>query len=158
MRDSRHESLLSPSLDADSKPAAPIYSLQTGYLSSFIGGPIAASVIAGINSYRLRRLGSDAALLAGGVAASVALLWWEYRLGGNELLRQWFGASGPRIGLRAAGLAYFGLCYWVHRSAYRNMQIMGVTPPNGWLPGIAAVAVGLLTTIALTLAFQEART
>ncbi len=155
MRDSRSDDLLSPSLDPDARPAAPIYSLQTGYLSSFIGGPIAASVIAGINAYRLRRLGRDAALLVGGVVASVALLWWEYRLGGNDLLRQWFGASGPRIGLRAAGLAYFGVCYWAHRTAYRNMQIMGIEPPNGWPAGIAAVAVGLLTTIALTLAFNS---
>lgn len=142
--------LLQPSLADDSAPATAIHSATTGYLAAFLGGPIGGAVIALENARRLRRLAADGWLGAVGVVLTLALVWWEQRGGGLQWLVERFGAGGPRLGLRAIGLGYFALAYYVHRRYYRNMAFYGIAAPSGWLFGFAAVAIGALATAGLT--------
>ena len=55
----RDSDLLRPSLTTDRSPAAAIYSVRTGFLTAFFGGPIGGATIALLNSYRLKRLAVD---------------------------------------------------------------------------------------------------
>lgn len=132
--------LLEPTLTADASVTAPLYSLQVGFLSSFLGGRLAAVIITAIHSHRLRRLARDLPLLLAGAALTLAMAWWTQRMRGGA----WLAAHsiGSAIPVRAAGPGYFGLCYLAHRTAYRDMQMMGIPSPSGWIPGIAATIAG----------------
>jgi hypothetical protein len=142
--------LLRPTLDDDVGPAPAIHSATTGYLAAFLGGPIGGALIALENARRLRRLSSDAWLGAVAVAATLALVWWEQRGGGRQWLLEHFGTGGPRMGLRAVGLAYFATAYYVHRRYYRNMAFYGIEAPSGWVVGLGATVAGALATAGLT--------
>jgi len=57
-----------------------------------------------------------------------------------------FGRSGPRVLSALSSLMFFGGVYLLHRTSYRNMQIMGLQPPSGWVPGLIAIIIGLGVT------------
>ena len=143
---SDHDDLLRPSLTGSSAPATAIYSARTGYVASFLGGPVAGAVIAMLNSWRLRRLSRDWPLAVFAVAMLYAMCWWEFQQGGDAWLMGHFGRSGPRVLSALSSLMFFGGVYLLHRTSYRNMQIMGLQPPSGWVPGLIAIIIGLGVT------------
>lgn len=142
------DDLLQPTLGQRDTPAASIYSARAGYLASFFGGPVAGATIALANAYRLKRLGNDWPVALIAIAATAGPMWWWFRWGA-----QWLGAHAGdgayQILLRALGLGFFALVYGWHRQYYRNMTFLGLTPPSGWVIGIAAVAGGLAVEFGL---------
>jgi hypothetical protein len=142
------DDLLRPSLSGTSAQATAIYSATTGYVAAFLGGPVAAAVIALLNSWRLRRLKKDWPLALLAPVLLYAMLSWEFRSGGDEWLSRYLGSSGPRAFRSVVGLLFFCGIYLLHYRSYRSMQLLGVKPPSGWVPGIIAVVVGLCVIFA----------
>jgi hypothetical protein len=73
------------------------------------------------------------------------------RAGALDALAGWLGGSSTRnLGLfmRALGMACFGAIYFLHRAFYRAARVSGLKPLPGWVPGIAAVALGMATNTA----------
>jgi hypothetical protein len=141
--------LLQPSLDSEAGRETSIYSTTTGYMSAFFGGPLAAAGIALMNSHRLKRLGTDWPLSLLALALTVGILWWEVRGGGQSWLIAHLGRRGPSLVTSFAGLIAFGVIYAVHRKYYRNMELLGLKAPSGWIPGIAAIVLGSAAWAAL---------
>ncbi len=147
--------LLQPSLGSDAGPATALYSVRTGYLSAFFGGPVAAALVALVNAHRLKRLRTDWPVAALAVLASLALAWWEFRAGGRPWLEARLGRGGSIYAVRGAGLAVFGLVYLMHRMHYRSMAVMGVKGPSGWVLGIGAILAGIFATAAMEAAVTQ---
>ena len=150
-----HDDLLRPSLSGTSASATAIYSALTGYVAAFLGGPVAAAVIAMLNSWRLRRLSKDWPLAVLAVVLLHTMLWWEYRQGGNEWLIRYLGASGPRALQSVVSLLFFCGIYLLHYKSYRSMQLLGLKAPSGWVPGIIAVIIGFCVTYVLVAIVQS---
>ena len=146
--------LLQPSLGSETSAATSIYSTTTGYLAAFFGGPLGGAAIALTNSWRLRRLARDWPLAIVALALTGGMAWWEQRAGGLAWLTSHFGSSGQRFAVRVVGIAMFAVIYLIHRRYYRNMEIMGIRPPSGWIPGIVAIlgGVGAMTALGQVLA------
>lgn len=144
--------LLQPSLTGARAEPVSLYSLHAAFFTSFFGGPFAALAIFGINSQRLGRLGRDVPLYAACAVVFFLLLWWQHRLGGNELLVERFGRSGPQFVFRLAGLACFAAGWLAHRSYHRNAAVMGLSPPRGFVTGVVCVAIGVVL-FTVTVAF-----
>jgi hypothetical protein len=140
--------LLRPSLTADARAPDAIYSAGTGFVTSFLGGPVAGAMIALLNSHRLRRLGSDwpIALLALAISALVRLSvvdhFWDW-------LDGLLGKGSVRYVAELIGLAFFGMIYALHRPFYRSMSLLGLKAPNGLGVGIAAIGLGVTVQFAL---------
>ena len=134
--------LLRPSLTADVDSPQPVYSVRTGFLSSFFGGPVAGATIALLNSQRLRRLKMDwpIAVLALGSSAllqwSVIRHWWRWLDGA-------LGDSSSGYVYQLLSLAFSGVVYAIHRPYYRSMMLLGLKAPNGTVVGLAAIAFGI---------------
>ncbi len=144
-----HDSdLLRPSLNADQSPAAAIYSVRTGFLTAFFGGPIAGASIALINSYRLRRLAVDwpIGLLAVAICGSIG---WLATHGGWPWLDTLLGHGSISYVTRITNLAFFGVVYAFHRTYYRSMSVLGICAPSGLAVGIGAIVFGLAVNAAL---------
>jgi hypothetical protein len=142
------DDLLRPSLSGTNAQATAIYSATTGYVAGFLGGPIAAAVIALMNSWRLRRLSKDWPLGLLALALLYTMLWWEFRDGGNEWLTRYLGSSGPRVLRSVVSLLFFCGIYLLHYKSYRSMQLLGIKSPSGWVPGLIAIVIGLFVTFA----------
>jgi hypothetical protein len=138
------EDLLQPSLGGETSAATSIYSATTGYLAAFFGGPLGGAAIALTNSWRLKRIGKDWPLGIVAIALTGGMIWWEQRMGGLEWLRSHFGSSGQRFAVRIVGILMFAAVYLIHRRYYRNMDMMGIKPPSGWIPGLAAIIGGAM--------------
>ena len=140
--------LLRPSLTADARAPEAIYSAGTGFLASFLGGPVAGAMIALLNSHRLRRLGVDwpIALLAIGLSVGVRLSvvnhFWDW-------LDGLLGKGSVRYVAKLIGLAFFGMIYALHKPFYRSMSLFGLRAPNGLGIGIAAIGLGVAVQFAL---------
>lgn len=143
-----NDDLLRPSLSGTNVQATAIYSATTGYVAAFLGGPVAAAVIALMNSWRLRRLSKDWPLALLAVALLHAMLWWEYRQDGGKWLSEYLGPSGPRVLHSVVSLLFFCGIYLLHYRSYRSMQLLGLKAPSGWVPGIIAVVIGFSVTFA----------
>jgi hypothetical protein len=137
-----HDDLLRPSLSGTNAQATAIHSAFTGYLVAFLGGPVAAAVIALINSRRLRRLSKDWPIALLALALLHTMLWWELRDGGDKWLTDLLGSSGPRAFRSVVSLLFFCGIYLLHYRSYRSMQLLGIKAPSGWVPGIIAVLIG----------------
>ena len=48
------------------------------------------------------------------------------------------------------GLAMFAVIYFIHRPYYRNMDMMDIKAPSGWVPGIVAIISGIAILTALS--------
>lgn len=142
------DDLLQPTLGQRGSPATSIYSAQTGYVVSFFGGPLAGAAIALTNAYRLKRLRTDWPLGLLAIAGTVGPMWWWFRSGARWITAL-AGSDAGGVAFRVLGLAFFALVYGWHRQYYRNMAFFGITPPSGWLIGIAAVVGGIATNIGL---------
>lgn len=154
MADSNRDDLLRPVLGDNHGAPVAMYSATTGYMASFFGGPIGGAIVALVNSQRLNRLGADWWVAVVALASTSLLLYWELRLGGAEWLEAKVGGGAERLLLRAMGIAFFGLIYLLHRRYYRNMTLLGVQPAPGWVVGIVAIVLGVISmaVIAGTLA------
>jgi len=143
------DELMQPSLSGVEGPATSIYSMQTGYLAAFFGGPLGGATIALLNAHRLKRLGSDWPLGLAALGVTFGLLWWQLRSGGEAWLIGHLGHGGPGLAIRIVGLAFYGIVYAVHRQYYRNMALLGLEAPSGWIPGIAAIVGGAVVMLVL---------
>jgi hypothetical protein len=143
---SDHDDLLRPPLSGTNVPATAIYSATTGYVAAFLGGPVAAAVIAMANSWRLRRLSKDWPLGLLAIALLYAMLWWELQNGGDEWLAQYLGPSGPRVLQAVVSLLFFCGIYLLHYKSYRSMQLLGLKSPSGWVPGLIAIVIGIFVS------------
>jgi hypothetical protein len=148
------DDLLQATLGQSDGPAISIYSARTGYYSSFFGGPLAGAAIALINAHRLKRLQTDWPLGLLAVALTIVPIWWLYRGGGNQWFVAHVGPGAERFVLRVLGLGFFALAYARHRPYYRNMALMGLTPPPGRDIGVAVAIGGFVVSIALARAFS----
>lgn len=145
----RPDDLLQPSLAQADQAQKATYSSTAGYLTAFIGGPFAAVTMAGLNSWRLRRLGRDALPLVAAVALSAGLSVWLMR-------PEWLGLAGveisgtnARFAARVLALLLFGGFWLLHRRYYRGAELLGLERPNPWLGGLACVLVGLAVSLLL---------
>ena len=140
--------LLRPSLTTDASAPRAIYSAGTGFVSSFLGGPVAGAMIALANSQRLRRLHIDwpIALLALAINVLVRLSvvdhFWDW-------LDRLLGKGSDRYVTELIGLAFFGVIYALHKPYYRSMSLLGLKAPNGLGLGIVAIACGIAVQMAL---------
>jgi hypothetical protein len=144
-----HDSdLLRPSLTEDSSPAAAIYSVRTGFLTAFFGGPLGGAIIALLNSYRLKRLAVDwpIGLLALAICAGMG---WSATHGGWRWLDASLGHGSVIYVTRLTNLAFFGVVYVLHRTYYRSMSVLGLSAPNGLAVGVGAIVFGLAVNAAL---------
>jgi len=131
--------LLRPSLSADHNYSAAIYSVRTAFLTSFFGGPLAGAVIALLDSYRLRRLGVDWPLALIAIGLFMLLSWLATHDGWR------WAIYGSHVG----NVIFFGIVYAYHRTYYKSMSVLGITPPNGLGVGFGAALFGILAEIAM---------
>ena len=144
------EDLLQPSLSG-TRNAPALYNSSGFFLVAFFAGPAAAGVYGVANSHRLGRLRQDLPVILALVAASFLFLMMAHGNGWLSGLASWLGDRQSRavqLAVRAVGLACFGAIYLMHRQQYRAARISCVDPLPGWIPGIAAVVVGLLANSA----------
>ncbi len=145
-----NEDLLRPTLSDYRKPPA-LYHSTGFFVSAFFGGPLGAGVYAGANAWRLGRLSRDLPVIVCIVAGAFLVMLELHRAGAFEILAEWLGDSPTRnLGLitRAFGMASFGAIYFLHRPYYRAARVSGLKPLPGWVPGIAAVALGWVANTA----------
>ena len=134
--------LLTPSLTADARVPQAIFSAGTGFLASFLGGPVSGAVVALVNSQRLRRLRTDwpigllALALCVLLRLSVIDHFWDW-------LDNLLGKGSVRFVYKLVGMAFFGAIYALHRPYYRSMSLLGLKTPNGIVLGIVAIALGV---------------
>jgi hypothetical protein len=140
--------LLRPSLTGERGAPAAIYSVRTGFLAAFFGGPIGGTLIALLNSQRLRRLSADAPLLLLALGVTLALRWWLI-LHAREWLDSLLGKGSVSYFVQLLGLAFFGVAYMLHRAYYRSMSLLGLQIPNGLRVGVAAIVLGIAAETAL---------
>jgi len=148
-----NDDLLRPSLSGTNAAATAIYSATTGYVAAFLGGPIAAAVIAMLNARRLRRLSKDWPLALLAVALLYAMLSWQLR-GGSRWLEHYLGPTGPRAFQSVVSLLFFCGIYLLHYRSYRSMRVLGLKAPPGWVPGIIAIVIGIGVTLAFASVLQ----
>ena len=141
------EDLLRPLLGGVDKGVS-LYPVMTGYLAAFLGGPVAAAFVALLNSARLRRLKRDWPIAVLALAVEAAYLQWRAS-GGIARLQAFTGGIPEWLPHRLLALAFFALLYAAHRTYYRNMAIVGMKSPNGWLAGIGAIVVGVFAQMAM---------
>jgi hypothetical protein len=146
------EDLLQPSLSG-TRNAPALYNSSGFFLAAFFAGPAAAGAYGVANSYRLGRLQSELPKIIALVAGCFLVLVIASRNGWITGLAGLFDdrfSRAAQLAVRAMGLACFGAIYLMHRQHYRAASISGVDPLPGWVPGIAAVLVGLAANAAFT--------
>ncbi len=139
-----NEDLLRPTL-SDHERVPGLYNSAGFFMSSFFGGPLGAAIYGGANSHRLSRLQKDLPLLIGLVAVAFMLPYVLQETGSLKGLAESFGGSITRnygLVMRALGLVVYGAIYIMHRRFFRSARVSGAKEVPGWIPGIAATAVG----------------
>jgi hypothetical protein len=145
----QNSDLLTPSLSADHGRSAAIYSLRTGFLTAFFGGPVGGATIALLNSYRLGRLAVDWPIALLAIAVSAAMDW-SITHGVWRWLDASLGRGSVSLAVRLVDVAFFAVVYALHRTYYKGMAVLGITSPNGLAVGVGAIIVGVLADAALT--------
>lgn len=143
------ESLLTPSLTPSAAPAAQLYSVQSGFLVAFFGGPLAIILYSALNSWKLRRPLEALAYLAAlvlCVGVLVAIVTGLLPLG---WLADIIGNSAAEVLWRALSIALFGAFYLMHRKQHRSAALFGAKPPSPWIPAIACAVLAYGMKIAL---------
>jgi hypothetical protein len=140
------DELLRPSLEGSAVAKAP-YSTRTTFLTAFFGGPLAAIAITALNSVRLQRVMRDLAPLGAALVAYVGfMLVLTFTDWGTSFLAAITEIAGPRGTAyfdRLIALALFGLGYMLHRREQRSSDLMDLTRPNGWIAGLACIALAI---------------
>jgi hypothetical protein len=158
--DSSRDELLQPVLrDTSSISAAP-YSVQALFLTAFFGGPLAAVAMLATNSYRLRRAYKDLPMLLLGAAIFLVSAWIIYRTGAGVVLRDWLtqtlGQRGIQLFFRLEALAIAGGGYLLHRQEQRTSDLLGLKRPNGWIGGLASLALGIVLQVLIAVLLTAA--
>jgi hypothetical protein len=129
--------LLQPTLQSHVKPA-PLLSRNALMMCGFFGGPFAAMVVQLFNSRRAGRLAGDQLWLAFGFAAallvSVLMFFWDIPQDSNL----------HRVVWRVAGLGFGLVCMRWYRDEYARREFLGLPTASPWLPGVLAVAMGIV--------------
>lgn len=144
-----NEELLRPTL-TDYRQAPALYSSTGFFLSSFFGGPVGAAFYGLCNSQRLHRLWRDAPVIAAVACAAFFLIFLLHSGGQLSALGELLGTEPRRtleIALRALALAVFGGIYAIHRRFFRAARVSGTEAPSSWVPGIAALLLGIWSNI-----------
>jgi hypothetical protein len=144
-----NEDLLRPTLSGTSQAA--LYNSTGFFASAFFGGPIGAAIYGGANSYRLNRLTKDVPTLLLIVAVAYYVPYVLHQHGWLQQLAEVAGGRESRnygLFLRVLGLGAFAAIYLMHRQFFRAAKISSSTELPGWLPGIAAVLIGLFANSA----------
>lgn len=147
-----NEDLLRPALSEYRRPPA-LYGSTGFFLAGFFGGPAGIAVYAGANAYRLGRLAQDLPAIVGVTAFAFLVMLEMNEWGWLTRLAGYLGGSLERnfnVIVRAFGIACFGAIYLLHRRFFRAARVTGVEPLSAWVPGIAAVAVGLAANVAFS--------
>ena len=136
--------LLKPSLSPDTA-ISPLYSVGTGFVLGFFGGPVAAGMIMAINARRLGRLARDAWLFALIFVLSGVFLFAVFDH--PELFVVELEDGEPRnvrrVFLSGLGLLTAGLFYLKYRTYYRGMAMSGLESPSPWKTGFAVLAIAI---------------
>jgi hypothetical protein len=143
------EALLQPSL-AGTEHAA-LYSVRANFLVAFFGGVYATLIFSFLNSRRLGRARTDAALYLGIAVVWTATLAWSGYLLAADQWPDWLVLTGSagrdaRHVARAVSLAVFGLLYLRLRPFYTAAQLGGRESPSPWKAGLLAVALSAALT------------
>jgi hypothetical protein len=144
-----NEDLLRPTLSETSQVA--LYNSSGFFFSAFFGGPIGAAIYGGANSHRLNRLTRDVPTLLLIVAAAYYVPYVLHQHGWLQQLAQMAGGRAARnygLFLRALGLGAYAAIYLMHRHFFRAAKISNSTELPGWVPGIAAVVIGMFANSA----------
>ena len=146
------DELLRPSLES----SEPISILSSGALmgAAFIGGPIAVTIVAVMNSVYLGRLKKEWPMIIGVFAVGVAAVY----LFGNYAFDGLADARSFRLAARAAGFASFGVVWLMHRKELRALSTLGIEPRNPWKPVIAACLVAMALHAWIVMMLTEAMT
>lgn len=138
--------LLRPSLAQDKLAQAP-YSTQAGFVTAFLGGPVAALMMAALNAHRLQRLPRDLSWI---VAALMGVVGFEYGLTTSEgrnamtLLQDWIGMKPQHTLTTMLGLLAFGLGSLAHGKQQRAATLIGLDRPKGLWVGLGIIVTGSL--------------
>ncbi|HEX8612624.1 MAG TPA: hypothetical protein VF800_15160 [Telluria sp.] len=143
------ESLLTPSLSPSAAPAANLYSVQSGFLVAFFGGPFAIILYSALNSWKLKRplealaylgaLALSAAFLIAVTTGNLSLAW----------LARLIGNSAGEVAWRALSMTLFCLFYLMHSKQHRSAALFGAKTPSPWIPGIACAVLAHGLTLAI---------
>jgi hypothetical protein len=148
---SSRDDLLQPVLGDTSSTSAAPYSVKTVFLTAFFGGPLAAVAILATNSYRLRRIYRDLPMLLLGVALFLISGWIIYRTSAGMVIRDWLtqtlGQRGIQYSFRLEALVIAAGGYLMHRQEQRTSDLLGLKRPNGWIGGLACLALGIVLQI-----------
>jgi hypothetical protein len=136
------DDLLKPSLRK--RPGNAPYSLQTTFLTSFFGGPVAGVIVTGVNASRLRRPFGDAPALVVLALAVVAVevMVFSHSAQIETWLKDILPSGSLRLVNQVLGIAVFGVGYRLHRNEHRSIDLQGIERPNGWIGGLACAAFG----------------
>jgi hypothetical protein len=155
---SPRDDLFQPSLSEDHRPAAAPYSVQTTFLTGFLGGPFAAIAILITNSIRLRRAERDAPAWVALSVLTFAAMWVMFKTAMGAEARAWLeaqlGNRSLRLAAQVLALAIVGAGYAMHRQEQRNTELLGIKRPNGWLGGLACLSIGAVVTIVYLVLLQ----
>ncbi|MGH8221486.1 MAG: hypothetical protein ACREQZ_00800 [Woeseiaceae bacterium] len=136
-----HDSLLQPSLNRQ-QPVS-IFSPSALFATAFFGGALGVTVMAAMNSVRLRRVQRDLPILVLGPLSAVAVVFsaHHYYPGAD--------ARDLRLAVRAAGLLCWLGFYAMHRMEYKAMNSMGLAPRRPWVAALISIAMGMLGSVLL---------
>ncbi len=147
------EDLLRPSLSRPADMAAAPYGNQAAMLTAFFGGPIAATGLFAINTWRLGRMSRDAVWLA--LALALCVGWIAFArsasvgLALKSELTDWLGSGALTIVQRLAALAVFLLALLRHRREQRSTDMLGLVRPRSWRVTIGLIVLGWACDAAL---------
>ncbi|MEZ4331765.1 MAG: hypothetical protein R3F35_08415 [Myxococcota bacterium] len=147
------DGLLEPSLRAETVGPVP-YSVRASFMVAFFGGIYAILYFTWLNSRRLGRLRRDVWLLGSLAVAWTLVLVWIVVASLDGEVPAWLGEPRDamralRIASRALSLGVFGLIYLRLRVCFKAAELSGREAPDPWRPGLTAVAVGTLVSLAV---------
>jgi hypothetical protein len=148
------EHLLTPSLSASAKPVK-LYSIQSGFLVAFFGGPAASLLYSGLNSWRLRRVADIPVHLLGAALVYALVYTLMYHATLFEGLYQLLGNDLFRALRTLLSLAICGTFYLLHQKQHRSRAFFSDKPPSPWIPAIACIAAGYGIMVGLVAALRS---
>ncbi len=142
----RNDDLLRPTL-SDFQRVPALYHPTGFFLCAFFAGPVGAGIYALANTARLNRLPVDGLVILVITAAFFFTPFEVARQGWMAPLGDLLGTTPRRTGellLRALGLGCYCAIYFRQRRFFRAASVAGVKPIPGWVPGFAALVLGIL--------------
>lgn len=144
--------LLRPSLTPTDRIERAPYSLQTGFVSAFFGGPLAAVGMLVLNAVRMETLQRDAIWLGAAGLLGIGWVWLLIAAGADgaawlAALAHWLGPNAGGYLERLGGLLLFAGAAALHRREQRAADLFALARPNGWIAGIALILGGRVASL-----------